>query len=242
MKDTIIRKEKELKKLSAIDYNEGKEIIIAIDNVEEINKSIKETEAIIKKILLDIKEYETRLDLSVYDDKKQIIEEKLSTLLEKKEEMLSTRRALNTALEVLVECGTEFQRDFVPELNDKISKYIKIITNGKYSEVKVDDELMLMVKEPETGEVVSINELSAGTIDQIYLALRISASGILLKEPLPLFLDEVLSQYDDTRTENTFKMLKEYSKERQLFIFTCKTRELEIAKKIFEEELNVVLL
>ena len=118
---------------------------------------------------------------------------------------------------------------FTQELSDTISK----ITNGKYTNVKYNDELGL-VTETENGNYVLADRLSVGTIDQLYLSLRLSIIKELSEETIPIFLDESFAYYDDERLKNILKFIYDEFKNMQIFIFTCTNRE----KNIFDE-LNI---
>jgi uncharacterized protein YhaN len=98
--------------------------------------------------------------------------------------------------------------------------------------------------EPETGAVISIDMLSYGTIEQIYLALRIAASELLMLkgEALPLMLDEIFSFYDHKRTVETLEMLKGLSRERQIILFTCKEWEMDEICQMYGDGINVIKL
>ena len=74
--------------------------------------------------------------------------------------------------------------------------------------------------------------------------MRLAAVTLIEKdrELLPLFLDEPFSQYDEDRVKNAFELLKEVSKKRQVFFFTCREREYEIAASVFEDNMNRIRL
>lgn len=208
--------------------------------LENENKKINEE---LKNILIDIKEYETELKHQQGDDEQlHKIDGEMEQLGLKKNQLEDTNISLKTALDVLTEASMELQRDFVPALNNKMSEIINKISAGRYSDLRADDKLALKTISPETGDVVNASILSGGTIDQMYLALRIAMSEILTsgKETLPLIMDEVFSQYDDDRTRETFRLLKEIISEKQIIFFTCKSREVEIAKEVFGAEINVI--
>jgi uncharacterized protein YhaN len=78
--------------------------------------------------------------------------------------------------------------------------------------------------------------LSCGTVEQIYLALRIASSELLMMkgETLPLIMDEVFSFYDQKRTYDTLEMFKDLSEKRQIILFTCKKWELDTIVKCME--------
>jgi uncharacterized protein YhaN len=80
----------------------------------------------------------------------------------------------------------------------------------------------------EIADYVEIDKLSTGTIEQLYLALRISMIDDLSKEKLPLFLDESFAYYDDIRLKNILTFLAEEAFKRQILIFSCSNREAEM--------------
>ena len=113
-------------------------------------------------------------------------------------------------------------------INKKVGNIIEGITGGKYSRVKIDNSLEIGVINPETQEIVDINSLSGGTIDQIYFALRFGIVDSINNEALPLILDDCFIQYDDNRLKNIMNFLYKKSKERQIILFTCHMRENKI--------------
>ena len=98
----------------------------------------------------------------------------------------------------------------------------------KYSMIMIDDKLKMHLY---TGEKkIGIEQVSRGTIEQIYFALRMAASHILFDDEYPVILDDTFVYYDDVRLENTLKWLVKNKK--QIIIFTCQKREEEILKKL----------
>lgn len=86
--------------------------------------------------------------------------------------------------------------------------------------------------ELENGEYINANRLSIGTIDQLYLSLRISAMSEISKETMPIILDESFAYYDTQRLENILKYLNNNYKNNQILIFSCSHREKEIMDKL----------
>ena len=112
-----------------------------------------------------------------------------------------------------------------------MSETINKISNGKYNKVTVNDEIGLMV-ELENGEYVSADRLSIGTIDELYLSLRLSMAEEISEETMPIILDEAFAYFDDYRLENALKFLVNELKENQIILFTCTKREEEILDKL----------
>ena len=104
-------------------------------------------------------------------------------------------------------------------------------TNDKYTKVGINDEKGLIV-ENELGEYISADRLSIGTVDQLYLSLRLSMIDDLSKEKMPIILDEAFAFYDDTRLENILKFLSTQLGGHQLIILTCTKREEKILNNL----------
>ena len=124
----------------------------------------------------------------------------------------------------------EMKNSVTPKFTENLSKNISKITNGKYSKVKFNEETGLVV-ELENGDNVLAEKLSVGTIDQLYLSLRLSMVDELSEEKVPILLDEAFAFYDNSRLENILKYLNENYKNRQIIIFTCTDREKNILNK-----------
>ena len=114
-----------------------------------------------------------------------------------------------------------------PKFTENLSKNINKITNGKYTNVMVQADNGLVV-ELENGNYVEADRLSVGTIDQLYLSLRLSMIDDLSNEKMPILLDEAFAYFDDARLENILKFLNENMNEHQVIIFTCTKREKNI--------------
>ncbi len=82
------------------------------------------------------------------------------------------------------------------------------------------------------GNYVKANVLSQGTIDQLYLSLRISSIDELTSENMPIILDETFAYFDQNRLKNVLEFLQESYKNKQIIILTCTNREEESLKSI----------
>ena len=118
-------------------------------------------------------------------------------------------------------------------LQSSFQKRLKKSQVGKYSNVKYNDVTGLVV-EAENGNYISVEKLSLGTIDQLYLSLRLSIIKELSEETVPILLDESFAYYDNERLKNILKYISEEFKDLQIIIFTCTNRE----QNLFDE-LNI---
>lgn len=125
--------------------------------------------------------------------------------------------AIDLAIKTIQDLSEEIYDSFGAVLNEQVSEIVSRITNDKYTEVKIDDQLRVMVKSG--SSFISMDYLSTGTIAQIYLALRLSIANVLINEELPIIMDDIFVTYDNQRLQETLSCLGEYLN-RQIIIFT----------------------
>ena len=159
------------------------------------------------------------------------IEETLVNNNEKIVNLRKLEKSMNLAKEFLARAYEKMKNTVTPKFTENLSKNINEITDGKYTNVMVQDDKGLVV-ELENGNYVEANRLSVGTIDQLYLSLRLSMTEDLSKEKMPIILDEAFAYYDTQRLENILKYLVNTYPDRQIMIFTCTEREKDVLTKL----------
>lgn len=218
-------------------------------SVEWLDDALKGEAVSLKKRILDASLKEKYLEGLLADyqsdsDELQRVEEETVAVKDKISYLKHKDEALKLAYEVLTEAGMEIKRTFAPSLDSSMSSIITGLTAGRYMDLRGDDRLGLKVAVSENGEVKDALMLSGAAADQMYLALRLAMSELLSagKESLPVIMDEVFSQFDDDRTQLALRYLYESYDKRQILIFTCKKREVEIAREIYGSKINLVEL
>ena len=220
-----IEKEKIFDKYSKIfDIEKINEIF----NEKDIDKKINILQTIIEnsnneltKLEIREEEFENQLEEKIkLEEEQELLEEQLTDLKENSDAIELVRETIESAYERLKE-------NISPEFNKKLSENIAKITNGRYNNILFNDEQGLIVELP-NGNYVPAERLSIGTIDQIYLSLRLAIIDEISNEKLPIILDEAFAYFDDIRLENIMLFLSKEFKDRQIIIFTCTTRELRI--------------
>lgn len=159
------------------------------------------------------------------------LKEEYELLVEELHDLEEKNNSINLAKEMLNKVYIKMKNSITPKFTQNLSDNIKKISNNKYSKVGINDEKGLII-ENEYGDYVSAERLSIGTIDQLYLSLRLSMIDDLSNEKMPILLDEAFAYFDDNRLENILKFLYENSYEHQIIIFTCTKREKEIFDKL----------
>ncbi|HHW08519.1 MAG TPA: AAA family ATPase [Firmicutes bacterium] len=145
--------------------------------------------------------------------------------------------ALELALTELENAAEEVHRQFAPRLNEKASRILYRLTNGRYDRLSVDDSLTLSVIDPDLQRSLNASAVSRGTYDQIYLAFRLAAADVICEDKWrpPLLLDDVFAHSDDERTREGLSTLLFLAEDRQIIFFTCRRRELHMLTDLQKE-------
>lgn len=152
----------------------------------------------------------------------------LAARLEQVEEELERRRreyqAISIAMETLQQANAQLQQRFSPQLNRAAGALLSRLTGGKYHALSLDKELEASASGERDVLPHSALYLSKGTVDQIYLAVRLAVCDLCLPDA-PLVLDEALAAFDDVRAKRALELLQELSAQRQILLFSCHYRE-----------------
>ena len=213
-------------------------------NKLDVNKYLEETENNNINSLINKKQEEvnkSKMDLQAIKIQEENISNKLEDMVNLKEEydeleeqlqdLEKRNSAINLTKEILTKAYINMKNNITPKFTQNLSYNISKISKGKYSKVGINDEKGLIV-ENEFGEYIPAELLSIGTIDQLYLSLRLSMIDDMSKEKMPIMLDEAFAYYDDERLENILKFLNDNMNEHQVIIFTCTEREKRILDKL----------
>lgn len=138
--------------------------------------------------------------------------------------LMRQKEALELAEEKTEQAARTLGQQASASVNAKASEIFREITAGKYQRVNAGSRLELSAWDGERK--IPAERLSRGTLEQIYLSVRIAAAELMQEEPLPLILDDTFAFYDDKRLKSALKWLS--GQKRQVIILTCQKREAEI--------------
>lgn len=192
-------------------------------NLQKLQTELNNHKIALHSLELDKNSIEPQLD------KLARIEEEYVVNQDKRHELEKLNMSMDLAKNVLMDCYETMRNTITPKFTQNLSTNISKITQGKYSNVRFHDQIGLIV-ENENGEYVPATKLSVGTIEQLYLSLRLSMVEELSEEKLPIILDEPFAYFDDDRLENFLTYMGEQYKDRQIILFTCTDREEKILK------------
>ena len=250
LEENIEKTDKEICNLSnklqqnkTVQINYLKDKYMDILNGEEINtiynKDLKEIENEIR--ILENKLNNDKIAInSLYIEESNLnermeeyseFEERLEFLYTEKENLEKLNKTYELIKECLESAYYKMKNNITPKFTKELSNIVENISNNKYKNIKFKADEGLIV-ELENGEYINANRLSIGTIDQLYLSLRLSAMGNISQENMPIILDETFAYYDNERLENILKYLCENYKNNQIIIFTCNNREKEMLDRL----------
>jgi DNA repair exonuclease SbcCD ATPase subunit len=152
---------------------------------------------------------------------REVLREERLACSKKLKKMQDELDAIDLAIKTINDVSTEIHGDLGFLINDKISDIVSKITDGKYQDVRLDEKLK--VKVWDGSSFISIDYLSAGTVEQIYLAVRLSVARVLCKDRMPLIIDDIFTNYDEQRLVNTLDCLKTIDTE-QIILLTSNNR------------------
>jgi uncharacterized protein YhaN len=152
---------------------------------------------------------ELRLQLAMLQESLQVEAEKWA--------VLTISRTL------LAETRLKYERERQPAVIQEAQRFFSAITSGRYERIlSLPGENRIAV-EDRTGTRKDSSELSRGTVEQLYLALRF---GLVREfgrrsEPMPVIMDDILVNFDPDRARETCRALDELSRAQQVILFTC---------------------
>ena len=224
MKKKLVEENKESKEWLVKTY--GKECEVFFN--KDIDTYVKNNKNNIRNLELDLHKKELELqNIEPQLEKLAEYEERLAVEKAAYEELLEKKRVYDMTLELLRDSYEEMKANITPEYNKKVSKMIEIFSDGKYKNVSITDGIKV---ELENGQRIEASKLSVGTIEQIYLALRLSIINELSEESFPIILDEPFAYSDKDRMSDMMQFLAKV--DNQVIVLTCTNREKEEATKL----------
>ena len=238
------------------------ELTRAEEELETHRTALAELSAELQNLSNDERRYD--VELQKQNEKQTELEGKLQHLANVKNRAEMLKRtldendaisteidAINLAAETMTELQSSIQSSFGHYLNKEAGELIAGITGGVYDSMWIDQNLDIFMNTP--GKIVPIEDVSSGTMDQIYLALRLATARLIqgdtgagasagaadaqtsaksgsagaVEARLPLIFDDSFAMYDEQRLASALRYITEIH-HGQILLFTCHTREQHI--------------
>ena len=161
----------------------------------------------------------------------QGLQEELSKVNERIAQLEKIYNAAVFAQQTLLEAKLELQRRFAPRISQRAQELFGKLTNGRYERITLGEDFSLSAAAQGENTLYGTLWRSDGTVDQLYLALRLAVAEELTPDA-PLVLDDAFVRFDDKRLACAMEILLKTAEGKQVILFTCQSRE----KKYMEEQ------
>ncbi len=149
---------------------------------------------------------------------------KLDALSRRLQRLESYSAAIDLAQDALYKTSLALQRRFSPRITTVARELFSKLTDGRYQRITLDEDMGLQTASVDEVTLQELRRRSDGTIDQLYLALRLAVARELTPNA-PLILDDALVRFDDARLTKALEILKQEASDKQVILFTCQGRE-----------------
>jgi uncharacterized protein YhaN len=135
---------------------------------------------------------------------------------------------------VMQQAMLRFEREHQPQMLRDVSRLFARMTLGRYTDIsrRLDEQGTLQVRQAD-GREKSPQQLSTGTREQLYLAIRLAYVLHYCREaePLPVVMDDVLVNFDDARAAATLDALREVATQVQVLLMTCHSSTVTLVRQ-----------
>jgi uncharacterized protein YhaN len=160
------------------------------------------------------------------------IEEDVERLCAELEQLDTFDRALALAGSTVSRLTHEAHQAFARRLETYAADALHNVTGGRYSEIRVDPtSFVVKARVPETGQIVDLESLSAGTRDQVYLIIRIAMARMF---------DDPFAYWDETRIERCIPIIAHNAFDAQTILFTASPELAAVAERIGATRIDLV--
>ncbi len=158
------------------------------------------------------------------------VHSKMQRLSERIEELTLRFSAYEMARDAIEHASESLRESISPRLGAYVTDMMGKMTDRKYTSLDVSDGMRVSFTDA-SGDVRSVDFLSDGTQDMVYMATRMALIDMLYSEKPPLIFDETFAHQDNERSLHMMKAIGTLSEEGyQSFIFTCRGREATMAR------------
>ena len=166
--------------------------------------------------------------------------EELKSIIAENNRIKEKTDAMEIAAEKIMSLSKSIRNSMGIYMNKEAGRLISEITGRVYESIDIDENMSVCLNK--NGRMIPVEQVSSGTIDQVYLALRLSAVRLIegKEDILPLIFDDSFVLYDDERLRHAVSFISSEYKG-QILIFTCHHRE-ENALYDEEKEFNLIKL
>ncbi len=199
---------------------------------DDLTLSAQETESRLTEGSFQLRQLQLQLGQCIGQadsiGQEEVLRSKLDSVSRRISRLEEYYRALELAQEALYQASSALQRRFAPRISKKAQSYFSTLTENRYRRINLSGDLSLSACAENEDTLRGAQWRSDGTVDQLYLALRLAVADELTPEA-PLVLDDALIRFDDARLKAALTLLQEEAQNKQVLLFSCQGRENRLA-------------
>jgi len=130
-----------------------------------------------------------------------------------------------------------YETERQPDVLRHASDFLALMSEGRYARVIAPLDGADILVDRSDGTRVSPENMSRGTAEQLYLAMRLALVREYSQhvEPLPVIFDDIFVNFDPHRTRRSIEAIRDLSKTHQILLFTCHPHLLELVEEIVSD-------
>lgn len=195
---------------------------------DDLTQTLSETDALLTSAAFELKQNHQRIGQFQGQaealGQESALKAQLKQVRSRIERLEETYAALEVAQKALSTATSELQRRFAPRIAKRAQELFGKLTGGRYEKFMLAEDLSIHISAQEENTLRSSQWRSEGTVDQLYLALRLAVAEELTPDA-PLVLDDAMVRFDDKRLATALHILTEMAENKQVILFTCQSRE-----------------
>ena len=188
---------------------------------EQTTQTIAETRFELNQLVQQLGQYQGQMASL---GQPSLIKAKLDAVNKRIVRLEAYNNAIELAQNALYKATLTLQRRFSPRITKRAQSLFAKLTGNRYQRITMSEDMSLQAATENEDTLRELRRRSDGTIDQLYLALRLAVAEELTPEA-PLVLDDALVRFDDTRLAAAMDILRQTACQKQVILFTCQTRE-----------------
>lgn len=194
---------------------------------DDLAQTLSETDALLTSAAFEQKQNQLRLGQFQGQaealGQESALRAQLKQVRSRIDRLEETYAALEVAQKALSTATSELQRRFAPRIAKRTQELFGKLTGQRYEKVMLAEDLSIRVSGQQENSRSS-QWYSDGTVDQLYLALRLAVAEELTPDA-PLVMDDAMVRFDDGRLATALNILAETAENKQVILFTCQSRE-----------------
>lgn len=198
-------------------YHQLEDLQTQVDNTrDQVNRLQIETEAKRQNITrnrLEADHLAQNGTLTYLRQKQANLQEEINELVSQWLTVRLTAKWIDRALQLAT-------ADRFPQILTKAQEYFELLTMHHYTEIRFDGDLIQVLDDQ--GGLFDVGELSQGTAEQLYVALRLGYANVMSRDiNLPILIDDGFVNFDRDRRDQVFELLHQLSEHNQIIYFTA---------------------